>query len=59
MSLKLIDQLLNPRSVAVIGASNQPHRPGNAVMRNLLQGSFAGPIMPVTVWSTVYSLTAR
>lgn len=48
MSLKQIDQLLNPRSVAVIGASNQPHRPGNAVMRNLLQGSFAGPIMPVT-----------
>lgn len=48
MSLKQIDQLLNPRSVAVIGASNQPNRPGNAVMRNLLQGSFAGPIMPVT-----------
>jgi acetyltransferase len=48
MSLKQIDQLLNPRSVAVIGASNKPNRPGNAVMRNLLQGNFAGPIMPVT-----------
>lgn len=48
MSLKQIDQLLNPRSVAVIGASNRPSRPGNAVMRNLLQGNFAGPIMPVT-----------
>lgn len=48
MSLKQIDQLLNPRSVAVIGASNRPNRPGNAVMRNLLQGDFAGPIMPVT-----------
>ncbi|WP_347332224.1 bifunctional acetate--CoA ligase family protein/GNAT family N-acetyltransferase [Marinimicrobium locisalis] len=48
MSLKQIDQLLNPRSIAVIGASNLPNRPGNAVMRNLLQGNFAGPIMPVT-----------
>ena len=48
MSLKYIEQLLKPRSIAVIGASNQPNRPGNAVMRNLLQGGFDGPIMPVT-----------
>ncbi len=48
MSLKAIEQLLKPRSIAVIGASNQPNRPGNAVMRNLLQGQFDGPIMPVT-----------
>lgn len=48
MSLKTIEQLLKPNSIAVIGASNQPNRPGNAVMRNLLQGQFNGPIMPVT-----------
>lgn len=48
MSLKTIEQLLKPHSIAVIGASNQPNRPGNAVMRNLLQGQFDGPIMPVT-----------
>lgn len=48
MSLKSIEQLLKPESIAVIGASNQPNRPGNAVMRNLLQGQFDGPIMPVT-----------
>ncbi len=48
MSLKHLEQLLKPRSIAVIGASNQPNRPGNAVMRNLLQGGFDGPIMPVT-----------
>lgn len=48
MSLKTIEQLLKPSSIAVIGASNQPNRPGNAVMRNLLQGQFNGPIMPVT-----------
>lgn len=48
MSLKHIEQLLKPHSIAVIGASNQPNRPGNAVMRNLLQGQFDGPIMPVS-----------
>ncbi|HSC68534.1 MAG TPA: bifunctional acetate--CoA ligase family protein/GNAT family N-acetyltransferase [Cellvibrio sp.] len=48
MTVKSVEQLLKPQSIAVIGASNQPNRPGNAVMRNLLQGQFDGPIMPVT-----------
>lgn len=48
MSVKSVEQLLRPQSIAVIGASNQPNRPGNAVMRNLLQGQYDGPIMPVT-----------
>lgn len=48
MSLKNIEQLLKPQSIAVIGASSQPNRPGNAVMRNLLQGGFDGPVMPVS-----------
>jgi acetyltransferase len=48
MSLKRISQFLNPRSVAVIGASNTPSRAGYVVMRNLLQAGFKGPIMPVT-----------
>jgi len=48
MTVKSVEQLLKPHSIAVIGASNQPNRPGNAVMRNLLQGQFDGPVMPVT-----------
>ncbi|CAH9049462.1 Peptidyl-lysine N-acetyltransferase PatZ [Pseudoalteromonas holothuriae] len=48
MSVKQIGQFLNPRSVAVIGASNSPERAGFVVMRNLLQGGFKGPIMPVS-----------
>ena len=48
MTVKNVEQLLKPHSIAVVGASNQPNRPGNAVMRNLLQGQFDGPIMPVT-----------
>ncbi|MEC4087718.1 bifunctional acetate--CoA ligase family protein/GNAT family N-acetyltransferase [Pseudoalteromonas rubra] len=48
MSIKRINQFFNPRSVAVIGASSNPGRAGNVVMRNLLHGGFKGPIMPVT-----------
>lgn len=48
MSLKRINEFFNPSSVAVIGASNTPTRAGYVVMRNLLQGGFKGPIMPVT-----------
>ncbi|QFU04031.1 Acetyltransferase Pat [Pseudoalteromonas sp. THAF3] len=48
MSVKRISQFFNPQSIAVIGASNNPSRPGYIVMRNLLQGGFNGPIMPVT-----------
>ena len=48
MSIKHLDKLFKPSSVAVVGASNKANRPGNVVMKNLLQGDFAGPIMPVT-----------
>lgn len=48
MTLTHIRQLLAPSSVAVVGASNRRDRAGHAVMKNLLQGGFAGPIMPVT-----------
>ena len=49
MSRNPISHLFQPKSIAVIGASDKLGRPGNLVMRNLLQGSFAGPIMPVSV----------
>ncbi|HEV2702797.1 MAG TPA: acetate--CoA ligase family protein [Steroidobacteraceae bacterium] len=41
--------LLNPRSVAVIGATERPHSVGAAVMQNLLTGGFEGPIWPVSL----------
>jgi acetyltransferase len=47
MSVRDLEHLFHPTSVAVIGASERQHSVGGAVMRNLLQGSFAGPIMPV------------
>lgn len=47
MSTLNLDKLFNPKSVAVIGASNRPGAVGHLVMRNLLEGGFDGPIMPV------------
>jgi acetyl coenzyme A synthetase (ADP forming)-like protein len=42
-----IRRLLAPGSVAVIGASRTPGTIGNALVRNLLSGDFAGPVYPV------------
>ncbi|MGY3060473.1 acyl-CoA synthetase (NDP forming) [Streptomyces sp. TE3672] len=40
-------RLMEPRSVAVIGASGEPGKIGNSVMRNLVDGGFSGEIHPV------------
>ncbi|MEU1493406.1 acetate--CoA ligase family protein [Streptomyces sp. NPDC005775] len=40
-------RLMEPRSVAVIGASDEPGKIGNSVMRNLIDGGFSGEIHPV------------
>ncbi|PZP28892.1 MAG: GNAT family N-acetyltransferase [Roseateles depolymerans] len=47
MSIRHLEQLLNPRSIAVIGASNRPGSVGTTVWRNLRAGRFAGSIYPV------------
>ncbi|MCA9142273.1 MAG: bifunctional acetate--CoA ligase family protein/GNAT family N-acetyltransferase [Planctomycetaceae bacterium] len=47
MSIRNLDHLFQPKSIAVIGASTRPHSVGATVMKNLLAGGFGGPIMPV------------
>ncbi|HET8643584.1 MAG TPA: GNAT family N-acetyltransferase, partial [Pseudonocardiaceae bacterium] len=42
-----VHNLLHPRSVAVIGASADPSKIGHAVLRNLVEGGFTGPVYPV------------
>ena len=37
-------QLLNPKSIAIIGGSNNVHKPGGAVVRNLLSGGYEGTL---------------
>ena len=40
-------QLLNPESIVVIGGSNNTHKPGGAVVRNLLSGGYGGTLRVV------------
>ena len=46
-SLTAIDSIFNPRSVAVIGASDNPGKLGSHVMRSLIEGKYPGKIYPV------------
>lgn len=47
MTVRNLKSIFDPKSVAVIGASQREHSVGNVVLRNLLDGGFGGPIMPV------------
>ena len=46
MTVRHLDSLFAPRSVAVLGASDRPHSVGATVWNNLSQG-FQGTLMPV------------
>ncbi|WP_374202614.1 acetate--CoA ligase family protein [Amycolatopsis sp. GM8] len=45
--LRVMNRLMNPRSVAVIGASDTEGKIGNSVMKNLVDGGYAGEIHPI------------
>ena len=47
MSIRHLDRLLEPKSIAVIGASDRVGSVGATVWRNLRAGHFAGPIYAV------------
>ena len=40
-------ELLQPESIVVIGGSNNVHKPGGAVVRNILQGGYQGTLRVV------------
>jgi acetyltransferase len=47
MSTIHLHRLFNPKSVAVIGASEKKNSVGFSIMKNLLEGGFQGDIFPV------------
>lgn len=53
MSIRNLDALFRPQSLAVIGASDRPQSIGQVLMKNLLSDPFDGPIMPVNPSRTV------
>ena len=40
-------ELLRPRSIVVVGASNNVHKPGGAILKNLINGGFNGELRAV------------
>ncbi|WP_321478711.1 acetate--CoA ligase family protein [uncultured Bacteroides sp.] len=40
-------QLIHPESIVVVGASNNMHKPGGAILRNLIEGEYQGELRAV------------
>ncbi|KIH98832.1 CoA-binding protein [Streptomonospora alba] len=45
--LASMNRIFKPRSIAVIGASNEQGKIGNSVMRNIVDGGYAGQVYPI------------
>ena len=45
--LGAMERIMNPRAVAVIGASAEDGKIGNSVMKNLINGGYQGAIFPI------------
>jgi acetyl coenzyme A synthetase (ADP forming)-like protein len=45
--LATMNRMMRPNAVAVIGASDQDGKIGNSVMKNLINGGYAGEIYPI------------
>jgi acetyltransferase len=52
LSIRNLEKMFRPRSIAVIGASARPKSVGAALITNLMGGGFDGPIMPVNPKAT-------
>ena len=44
---KVIDALLKPQSIAIIGASTKSGKIGNTIVEKLLEGKYGGKIYPI------------
>ena len=47
MSLRNLDRMFEPRTVAIVGASQRPGRIGTTVLANMAESGFAGALWPV------------
>ncbi len=52
MNREAINKLMQPKSVAVVGASSQPGKIGYTVLENLIKGGYKGKIYPINPAAT-------
>jgi acetate---CoA ligase (ADP-forming) len=43
----IVPQLIHPKSIVIIGGSNNIHKPGGKILQNILEGSFRGKLFVV------------
>jgi acetyltransferase len=43
----MLDALFNPQSIAIIGASRTEGKLGYAILANVIESGFGGPIYPI------------
>jgi len=48
MSVKHLELLFKPNSLAILGASRDPESVSAILMRNLMSGKFLGPVLPIS-----------
>lgn len=60
MGTRSLELFFQPKSIAVIGASERPGSLGGAIMRNLQAGEFPGQIIPINTrgYENIYGLPA-
>ncbi len=52
MDKQVINGLLRPKSIAIVGASATPGKIGYTVVKNVIESGFAGPIYPINPSAT-------
>ncbi|MEW6528734.1 MAG: CoA-binding protein [Candidatus Micrarchaeota archaeon] len=45
--IKNLDYIFNAKSIAIIGASDNPEKLGNVILKNFIDGGFGGRIFPI------------
>jgi acetyltransferase len=59
MGTENLDKIFNPKSIAVIGASDRPHSVGGKLIKNLVGKGYKGVVYPVNPFRrTVYNITS-
>lgn len=58
MGTRSLELFFQPRSIAIIGASERRGSLGGLVLRNLIAGNFSGPIVPINIrgYESIYGL---
>ncbi len=49
MNNRNLDELMRPKSIAVIGASADPTKIGHSVLKNIIEGGYEGKIYPINL----------